>query len=996
MKKIYILCLLIIFSTTAITLYAQGFNLIDVNKSTDSYPQNYQQAAAKNQFAVLDNIVSFFGASDGIHNGLWRSDGTAAGTFMIKDVYPTDIITSGEKLFFNANGNELWVSDGSKTGTKKISKISYEKGNNNPTCLTNVNGVVYFFTNYGNEPGAELWKTDGTYAGTILVKNFYNKNSGFAQSGTELTNVNGRLFFVMGYQLWTSDGTKEGTVQLTGLDLTSNYQILPYSLTAVNGKLYFGINDNTGADRLYSSDGTVAGTQPVLNAAKFDVYRQTNSNGDYIPFTVRNNAIFFAATSAAAGTELCKVSTAQSNRIEVVKDIAAGVDNSNPYNITTVDNNIYFNAIYGNDVALWKTDGTDAGTVLVKDINPGGTNWYTNFTPFKNKLFFSYYDDTNGFELWQSDGTEAGTNIVKDIYAGIYSCSSNNITYVNDFILFGANDGVQGQELWKSDGTTAGTFLLKDINVSSTTSSYPFTANGYNSYGLQGIVTPSDKLLFNATNIQYGNDELFISDGTAAGTHLVKDIDSGSNGSYPAHFANLKNETYFIAANSPDIKHQSGNQIYRLWKSNGTNAGTKLISIPGFDYENGYVDNMIATNNLLYIVSFNYDSYEYEIWRSDGTSAGSYLLQSLPTSYSVIMVPIGDTLFFNYYDNNTAKDELWLTLGTVDNTKLVSDKITNSTDYVAYNAKLYFTEAYYGGLWTSDGTKAGTQKIKNVTVDYNFPMMATKGKLFFYAGDSFYGYGDELWATDGTAQGTKMVKDINKGNNSSIYYAYYLNNLTAAIDSTLYFVAIDNTYLPQIWKSDGTANGTKPLMPNNYYYYYSFDWLTNANGRLYFLAEDSLWTSDGTEAGTVKINDANLANVYIDGNLIAAKNTLFFSAYTNAYGNELYAGSYSADTLENQNKNIAEAISVNNNAQFTLFPNPAKNILNIKINSANSNIASLSVVDVSGKAVLNKNISSIKGETIMQLDVSHLSSGTYFIKIFSADGTAKLAGKFIK
>jgi ELWxxDGT repeat protein len=124
-----------------------------------------------------------------------------------------------------------------------------------------------------------------------------------------------------------------------------------------------------------------------------------------------------------------------------------------------------------------KTDGTAAGTALLKDINAGAANGLTFalFKVFNGKAYFMANDLVNGQEIWSTDGTTANTRILKDIMPGPVGSFANILTTVtigNKF-LFSAMNMTNGFELWESDGTEAGTKFFKDI-VAGTEGSSPF------------------------------------------------------------------------------------------------------------------------------------------------------------------------------------------------------------------------------------------------------------------------------------------------------------------------------------------------------------------------------------------------------------------------------------------------------------------------------------------------------------------------------------------
>ena len=210
------------------------------------------------------------------------------------------------------------------------------------------------------------------------------------------------------------------------------------------------------------------------------------------------------------------------------------------------------------------TDGTTAGTHLVKDINPNSGS-SVHFVSVGDTLLSAANDGTHGSEPWTTDGTTAGTYLIKDINPGSGSAAAYGIfdfkPLGGGLAMFIANDGIHGAEPWVTDGTAAGTRLIKDIN--------PGPAGN----GGDGIIAAvgHDRLLFQAVDPAHGN-ELWVTDGTESGTQLVKDINSGPNGSVPGPGVALGDGRVLFDAldGSTDFRN--------LWVSDGTSAGTRFVA----------------------------------------------------------------------------------------------------------------------------------------------------------------------------------------------------------------------------------------------------------------------------------------------------------------------------------------------------------------------------------------------------------------------------------
>ncbi|MFZ3079297.1 MAG: ELWxxDGT repeat protein [Bellilinea sp.] len=416
-------------------------------------------------------------------------------------------------------------------------------GGSEPYYLTAV-GNTLFFVAIDETHGDELWRSDGTEAGTVMVKDIFPGK--FNSHPENLINVNGTLFFrasdgIHGEELWRSDGTEAGTVMVKDIIPGSGGSAGIYNPDWVvfDGKVFFIANDGVHGDELWRSDGTEAGTELVK-----DIY--TGVNGSQMIFiTPTTDVLYLGARDETHGTELWRSDGTEAGT-ELVKDINAGASDSLfTYYIDhwlAIDNTLFFIASDGiNGFELWRSNGAEDNTVLVKDIYPGGMDSNpTNLTDVNGVILFSAYSPGHGNELWRSDGMAENTVMVKDIFPGGLSSvpgyNSEGWPVVNHTAFFIATDGISGYELWRSDGTAEGTVLVKDINP------------GYYGSEPRWIINLGGRLFFTAENVAYG-EELWQSDGTEAGTELVKDIYPGSAGSRPRFLTNVTGRLFFTASN---------------------------------------------------------------------------------------------------------------------------------------------------------------------------------------------------------------------------------------------------------------------------------------------------------------------------------------------------------------------------------------------------------------------------------------------------------------
>ncbi|MDP5201394.1 ELWxxDGT repeat protein [Flavobacterium sp. DG2-3] len=834
------------------------------------------------KYLININNTLYFTAYDAVHGTeLWKSDGTEAGTVLVKDIDPNEkgeydgpsgLIEFNGKLYFTAsngvNGYELWTSDGTEAGTYMIKDI-YLTGNSNPNSLFVFNNNLYFVAY--NETGYKLWKTDGTEAGTAILKNISVNPSPIDEN--QFLIVNNSFFFFAsdgskGYELWKSDGSESGTTIVK--DIFSGYYSSANFLKGciLDDNIIFEANDGINGTEIWKSDGTEAGTFMIknINGTNFgSIYY----NNKYIAF---NNEVYFLANDDIYGNEIWKTDGTANGTI-LLKDINNGNSSSyiNKLYNDTINNKLLFfanNANSSGEQIIWVSDGTSNGTVELTDIKSTHSNGYPdNFITINNKTIFTGKDEKYGAELWQTDGTKEGTSIFADLN---HTNGSNpsKFTNVNGNLFFKARGTAYGSQLFKSDGTVEGTKLIKDIHPTYET-----------------IDNLSDMRAINGTLFFSGNDgvhgyELWKSDGTENGTVLVKDINPGNNGSFRTHndkqeFTVINDALYFSA--------NDGVNGFELWKSDGTEAGTfmvKDIYPGGYNYASDPRE-FVSLNNSIYFIANDYSGTS--LWKTNGTPSGTTKVISL-NDMRVLKVANNKLLIIAETSGTTyGPHDLWVSDGTSSGTKHIKTFGDNLYSDIRYTTtlgnQLYFVaknpDSFRKSVYKTDGTIEGTKLVFDAASHPTMPDLDIEapfpcGNYVYFVVEDYYGTAKELWRTN------NQITEKVAGPETKDFL--YIRNLTCYNDNLFYLAEM---FPKSVWMINDKMNTPEQLNVNilnnkNFEEYDSIQELGATSNALYFNGRNN---TSGNELYVAKVNLGSLG--LPDSNLSEKENQKEIKIYPN-------------------------------------------------------------------------------------------------------------------
>lgn len=735
--------------------------------------------------------------------------------------------------------DSLISTDLSGLDKKSLGKIN-GKYNNEPHQMVRHSGYVYFTIDGEQYGKVELWRSDGSAEGTTKV-NLCKENSCY-ESPRKITVSANKLFFIATSDnntnvIWSVNSDNELVVFS---EATVSY---PENLFPVPSGIQFN-----STNQLWFTDGTSAGSYPInfLKNNTLSTAKESIDFGDLV--VTASEEIYVISDKGKGATTLIDVDPRVENGYEY---------NSNPSNLTILHNFVYFiGRFYDPELQIYipklmSTDGTPEGINEVFEFSSLDHDEYKIIGTKGNKLIIFHHAPQSSSnssainEIWISDGTTEGT--IKLTEHGV----PNNLWEFdawyflqNDFYFSGYTKE-HGIELWRTDGSVSGTILAKDIGYGQTkVQKGPITTNG-------------DDVFYMMQRKWYGQV------GSILGEHTERELwktDALTMRSSKVTQWNFPKRTL------KQIIRVEGGQYWWIQSK----AQSDLYDLAFYDYQSEEVTTVI-TDMWEQCVDYDFTN------RKMATLGKNYFFQA----------PV--------INDDSWSCQLWVSDGTVDGTKAVTSLPRTSIHReIIKNIATYQNEVYFSlvvgvdeylplrtAIFKTNGTVSGTGEV--------FRLSASGEDSFFYI--------ENMLAT---SQGIYLVTNYGSTN---LWY-WQPTGITQVVDNADDFSIWSLTRFKEgisfvsdnaIWSSDGTENGTLPMIAlekiegkNNYVHNLHS---TPDYEKLIYGSHDSegnnrLWVSDGTLFGTKAkgpiINDNNFIVNAFSGN------DFYVTDYSGIYGRDFY------------------------------------------------------------------------------------------------------------
>jgi ELWxxDGT repeat protein len=825
----------------------------------------------------VDTIYSlggriFFRGNDGVRGWeLWTTDGTEVGTKMLKNINPAGDsnpenltyangkwyfrsvdVTGSEPLRTGQTGHELYVTDGTTTGTRLVKDITANAPTNNcwwcfgpANFKALTNGII--FQQDDGVHGTVWYRSDGTTSGTTSLDPDLND---LLSNNSEPIIIDSKAYFVAGdasngLEPWVTDGSPLGTRMLADVN-TNNQSSNVGNMTRVGttANYVFSSSDGIHGEELWVTDFTDAGTRMVR-----ELQTGTENSGQSSPsqFYAAGDKVFFRAFSDATGWEMWVTDGTSAGTRAL--DLNPGRPDSAWDQSHGLNSKIVFRRhTEATGYEPWISDGTIAGTRMIKEFNPSGDSTLEMAAESNGKIYLKINDQTEpGYTaVWVTDGTSANTIKLTSRCANNGNPDPQTFTPVAGGLLFKLNDCQYNHKWWRTNGTVAGTARL-DVNYDP-----PMTQ-----WGDVNPIAIGDKYYYTMATPESGN-EIWITDGSPSGTRVLKDINTSESSSDSSAAIKLGNKWIFNA--------NDGIHGYELWVSDGTPQGTTMlldINTGSEASRNGSPNRFILAGNKVFFRAFD-ELAGWELFATDGTTAGTIMIDLNPgrtdSDWDQYFGLNGRFVFRRH--TNDAGIEPWISDGTVSGTRMIKDFNPNGDSSLELaaesNGKIYLkindgSSPSHTAVWVTDGTSANTIKLTSLCPNNGNPdpnnFRPVAGGLLMALSDCAYNH--KWWRTDGTLAGTARL-DLTYDPLTTTYGD--VNPI--AIGNKYYYTMTTRETGTEIWITDGSPSGTRVLKDINTAESGSGSgtgvklgnkWIFNANDGI---NGDELRVRDGTASGT--------------------------------------------------------------------------------------------------------------------------------------------------
>jgi ELWxxDGT repeat protein len=849
----------------------------------------------------MTDITSALAAGD--ENFALTTEDDRSGTFK------STLVIIGENMFFTAtstaSGDELYISDGTEAGTKMVKDINPGNADASPRYLVALSGKLYFQADDGSH-GVELWESDGTEAGTKMVADIY---PGAESSAPDmLTILGGKVLFRATTVASSADEKKwmhiyDPATQTASLvsEIQARVEgdaVIPRIQVDKKHNIAYFIGEPVGENQeVYKTDGTPAGTGKIK-----DVTPEALGSSNIQWLYVHNDSVL-----------VWRQKTPRKY---------AGADS--------------VNYVQHLSEQIWITDGTAANTRLLSHFDKvvatdgNGTNTQFAFPiSWKGKLYFRADNGVNGVEFCVSDLTTEGTYQVQDLNPGTDASWPEDYAVYKGYLCFNGNagNGNEGAELRYFDHND-NSIKLMAYAIPGDGGSWVKRTTAFQYNGVDSLV------YFVGNGPSTGGAELFVAAEIGSQAELVYELDP--SGSTPHNLKSWKNALYFTS-----------NKVKRL-----------------FRYQFTIAPKLNAEGKVFIDYSNLQDTFKIDISISNAESLSNKIVKIEPADNSELFKiskdkegPFG---FDAVYTGNSGIDSFYV---VANHEKMSPDGFKFEANLRAvhleldtmimgaravlepvfrneliYHIDLGNTEAYIDNSVDTPGSY-------HSVFDQPYGLDAVTGKS--------WGYKTDGWGWTGTGNKWNTMREAN----------YQANPEGQTYDLEV----VPGDYVVQIgwyenWGSrtqDVTANGAVVVpeivsLPSDY------------------LIEE-FEVSVSTNMLSLGFKSLNANNAYYS----------WFKVGKKCVGDDCATKCFDPMCQLRTSLYTGVPVSVKKDFNFSLlkvYPNPANNSVIVALDA--SLFKSIQMIDLTGKVVLNAEV----GNSITRLNVSHLQNGIYLVKAIGNQG----------